>query len=384
MLAARSLGPLLLLCGLCAWPHAAAARPPAAAGQERATIQQILDGTELYIDARQARVKQQAKPPQVISTGNSRGQLGFASGAVGRINRDSELKLGSRCFLLDCGEVLISGKQSGCTRSARLSVHGTNYVLGLNAAGETILSVLEGSIGLEPLRDGQPVAAELSLVNGGQRLELSPQGQVLSLSRLQADDITALLAGPLFAGFTTPLTDQERLNRFLQQAYPEVQRSKPSAGRQDADTVARLRRMLEQVKQLNRDLDQRQGKASGLPQSQSQPPADPRTADWAGTSCGTAVQAYYTSLARVYRDWAAPKPSRKGRYVTRIDFDVLPALGGGLARGSNFEITQPSGEPPQDRSAYAEAIRKSRELPAPPACVGERLRVYHQFIVEYF
>ncbi|MFZ9621504.1 MAG: TonB C-terminal domain-containing protein, partial [Prochlorococcaceae cyanobacterium] len=92
------------------------------------------------------------------------------------------------------------------------------------------------------------------------------------------------------------------------------------------------------------------------------------------------VQAYTARLARVYRDWAAPKPSRKGRFVTRVDFDVY--TGGRPASG--FEITQPSGEQAQDRSAYGEAVRKSRELPPPPACVGDKLRVYHQFIVEYF
>lgn len=379
--------PLLLFCGLALWPAPGLSKP-GPAGVDRATIQAILDGTELYIDSRQARVKQQAKPPQLISTGNSRGQLGFSSGAVGRINRDSELRLGSRCLLLDRGEVLISGRQSGCTRSVRLSVRGTNYVLSLNAAGETTLSVLQGSIGFEPLRDGEPIAASSSTVNSGQRLELSPLGEVLTLSRLQADDYAALLAGPLFAGFASTLPDQALLNRYLQQTYPEVLRPRTKANSQDGEAVARLRRMLEQVKQLNRDLDQRQGnprsenRAGSSPVTE-QPPADPRSDSWTNTSCGTAVQAYYASLARVYRDWAAPKPSRKGRYVTRIDFDVMAAAGTAWATAGNFEITQRSGEAAQDRSAYAEAQRKSRELPAPPACVGDRLRVYHLFVVDY-
>ncbi|HGY5560755.1 MAG TPA: hypothetical protein ACN46P_08220 [Prochlorococcus sp.] len=37
-----------------------------------------------------------------------------------------------------------SGKQDGCTRSARLSVRGTNYLLEVSADGATEVSLLEG------------------------------------------------------------------------------------------------------------------------------------------------------------------------------------------------------------------------------------------------
>ena len=343
-----------------------------------ATVQQILDGNELYIDTHQARVRQQARPPQLISTGNSRGQLGFSSGAVGRLNRESQLRLGSRCFLLDQGEVLISGKQAGCTRSVRLSVRGTNYVLGLNAAGETALSVLEGDVGLQLLRDGAPTDAAISNVVSGQRLELSPTGEVLLLSRLQADDYAALLQGPLFTGFAGPLPEQAGLDRYLKDTHPNLTRGPAASSSADRDTIERMRRMVDQLKAMNRELDRRTG---GSAAAATQPPADPRMEDWKRSgSCYADVQAYNASLARVYHDWAAPKPSHKGHFVTRVDFNVYsdgrPAAG--------FEITQRSGEAPQDRSAYAEAIRKSAELPRPPACVGDQLRVYHQFIVDYF
>ncbi|HYP03655.1 MAG TPA: iron dicitrate transport regulator FecR, partial [Cyanobium sp.] len=94
---------------------------PAAPGwsAESAVIQEILDGKELYIDQSQARVKQKAMAPQQVSTRNSRGQIGFDTGAVGRLNRFSQLKLGRGCFLIDKGQILVSGRQSGCTRSAR-------------------------------------------------------------------------------------------------------------------------------------------------------------------------------------------------------------------------------------------------------------------------
>lgn len=64
---------------------------------ESATIEEILDGNQLFINQRQARVKARAAAPEVISTRDSRGQLAFSGGAAGRINR-------SRC----CGWAAIA------------------------------------------------------------------------------------------------------------------------------------------------------------------------------------------------------------------------------------------------------------------------------------
>ena len=121
----------LLAAPLLAAPFLASAVPSSAAenAPSSATVQEILDGKELFIDSRQAAVKQKASAPQDVSTGNSRGQLAFATGAVGRLNRNSQLRLGDTCFLLSKGQILVSGAQSGCTRSSRLSVRGTNYLL---------------------------------------------------------------------------------------------------------------------------------------------------------------------------------------------------------------------------------------------------------------
>jgi hypothetical protein len=54
---------------------------------ESATVQEILDGQELYINQKQAAPKDRASAPQTLSTRNSRGQLAFSSGAAGRISK---------------------------------------------------------------------------------------------------------------------------------------------------------------------------------------------------------------------------------------------------------------------------------------------------------
>ena len=361
--------------------------------QQRATIEAILDGPELYIDQAQAQLQQQAQSPQVISTGRSRGQLGFNGGATGRINRHSQMQLGQRCFLLNRGELLISGREGGCTRSSRLSVRGTNYLLAVDGQEETEVSVLEGAVDLELIRNGLVVSDPLKRVLAGQRLRISAAGEVLSLSLLTTADYAQVLQGPLFRDFPTPLADQPQLERHLREHHPSLRGSGAGA----AGAEQRLRSMLAEIRGLNADLDRREHPATvaaaGPAGAEPEPlPADPRAARWqrehAATpgpgSCWSQVQAYTSAIARVYRDWQAPRPSRKGRFITRVDFDVGRSSAGTGATAANFLITERSGEEAQDRSAFAEARRKSRELPAPPACVGSSLRLYHRFIVEYF
>jgi hypothetical protein len=351
----------------------------------RATVEEILDGPELYIDRAQARVKQSAQAPQTLSTGRSRGQIGFSTGATGRMNRDAFLQLGQRCFLLNRGEVLVSGGQAACTRSTRLSVRGTNYILGLNAAEETDVTVLEGNLELELWRGEQNLADPINRVSAGQRLQISSTGEVLTLSLLSLDEVAAILRGPLFQGFQTPLADQAGLDRHLRQHYPSLV--------SPATPEGQMRTLLKQIREINASLDAKGVPAPppSTPSGSEQPPADPRLSAWqrdhernpSPATCWSQVQDYYSSIARTYRDWQAPKPSRKGRFTTRIDFEVSTSSTPGSARASNFLITRRSGEELQDRSAFAEARRKSRELPPPPACVGPSLRVYHQFIVDY-
>ncbi len=128
----------------------------------------------------------------------------------------------SDCFLLSKGQVLVSGKQAGCTRSSRLSVRGTNYLLAVDENGGTELSVLEGSVEVEPLSEGQPAPAGPTTVNAGEKLQLSPAGAVLTLLKLSSGDYSAILGGPLFQGFTTPLPAFGSLESYLRSNLPSV------------------------------------------------------------------------------------------------------------------------------------------------------------------
>jgi hypothetical protein len=197
--------------------------PLAAQLSQTAVVQEILDGKELFIDREQARIKQQARSPQLISTGKSRGQLAFDGGAVGRLNRQSQLRLGSTCFLLDKGQVLVSGNQGGCTRSARLSVRGTNYVLEVTEAGDTEISVLEGEVEVQASQEGEALAeAQPTTLQAGQRLRISQEGVVLAILALSSGDYTRIITGPLFEGFRLPLPAQAALESYLRSNLPSV------------------------------------------------------------------------------------------------------------------------------------------------------------------
>jgi ferric-dicitrate binding protein FerR (iron transport regulator) len=200
----------------------------AAQSAETAMVQDILDGKELYIETALARVGQTARAPQQLKTGSSRGQLLFNSGAVGRLNTFSQVRLGSGCFLVDRGQVLVSGRQNGCTRSARLSVRGTNYLVDVNEDGAAEISVLEGRVEVEPLQDGAPSGVPSTLLEAGQRLRLSPAGAVLALLNLEVGDYERILLGPLFRDFPMPLPGLEDLRGHLNRRFPGVSFPLPS------------------------------------------------------------------------------------------------------------------------------------------------------------
>ena len=174
---------------------------PARAATESATVREILDGNQLFIDARQAKVNQTALTPQEITTQNSRGQLEFQTGAAARINRFTQLRLGKSCFLLSKGQVLISGKQSGCTKSLRLSSRGTNYLISVNDDGTVDVIVLEGTVQADQAPGTDPSTGQTA----GQPPQLS---QLLAELNQRRDQVGT----PEFKA--VPETVQEQINAY--------------------------------------------------------------------------------------------------------------------------------------------------------------------------
>lgn len=191
--------------------------PGAAFARPTAVVKEILDGKEMFIEAKPASVNQKAQAPEVVSTKASRGTLSFDNGSLARINRNSQFKLQANCFLLTKGQVLVSGRQNVCTPSVKLSARGTNFVVTVEDDGTTNLSVLEGSVAVVP-HSGEtktwidPVQREA--------VRISPEGTLVDRRCLVASDYESYLQGDLFRGFQQPMPAFAKLASFLQINVP--------------------------------------------------------------------------------------------------------------------------------------------------------------------
>ena len=72
--------------GLCIFALAAPQLAPVFAQTTQATVQEILDGNQVFIQNRQASLNDVAQQQQQVRTGNSRTALLFNTGAVARLS----------------------------------------------------------------------------------------------------------------------------------------------------------------------------------------------------------------------------------------------------------------------------------------------------------
>ncbi|MEM8604887.1 MAG: hypothetical protein AAGF24_13760 [Cyanobacteria bacterium P01_H01_bin.121] len=129
---------------------------PASAAITQATLTEVLDGNQVFIDNQRARVNAVARSQQQIRTGDARAQVRFNTGAVGRLSQNSQMIVAGQCFNIQQGRILVNGRANGCTRSRRLSVRGTTYVVEITEDGGNRITVLEGEVAVAPLVEPDP------------------------------------------------------------------------------------------------------------------------------------------------------------------------------------------------------------------------------------
>jgi hypothetical protein len=144
--------------------------------------------------------------------------VAFQNGSTARVNRNSQFKLQSDCFLLTAGQVLISGRQNTCLQSMKLSARGTNYIVSVLEDGSTEVAVLEGQVVVEP---NDPRAREAwSDPLRREALRITPEGEVVDRRCLVSSDYERILGGDLFEGFQQPLAAFGQLGSFLADNVP--------------------------------------------------------------------------------------------------------------------------------------------------------------------
>ncbi|NJK37096.1 MAG: FecR domain-containing protein [Oscillatoriales cyanobacterium RM2_1_1] len=186
----------------------------AVAQVNQAIVQEVLDGDQLYIEQNKAKVDDQANFGQVVSTEKARAGLLFNNGAAGRMSANSKVTVG-QCVEVEQGQIVVSGPVNGCIAGFSVGVQGTVYILETTQDGSSNIKVLEGSVEVTSEESGvEPVT-----IQEGEKVSVLP-GRLGEIIKITPEELAAILAGPLFSGFSIPITPQGLLQSACNRIVP--------------------------------------------------------------------------------------------------------------------------------------------------------------------
>ncbi|MEX0267625.1 hypothetical protein AB3R30_00650 [Leptolyngbyaceae cyanobacterium UHCC 1019] len=201
----------LRLIGLSLISLAAIAASPVYAQQiKQATLVEILDGDQVFIQDRKASVNQVANLGEQVRTQQARAGLRFNVGAGIRLGRNSSVVVGGGCIRLNRGQVLVAGSTAGnrgCLRSVVAATRGTVYIMELEDSGQGRITVLEGAI--EVSNPERPDTQRVVLT-AGQAVDTAINGDVGAAFQVPQDQLNKL-AAPLLEGFQQTLPDLQKI-----------------------------------------------------------------------------------------------------------------------------------------------------------------------------
>ncbi len=193
---------------------------PAQAQINQATVTEVLDGNQVFIQGRQARINSTAGAGQQVSTGSSRAGLRFNNGAAGRLRSNTSLVIG-QCIQVQQGGIVASGPTNACIGSIRVATRGTTFLTELGTDDIYAMKVLEGSVGLAPIENTSSPVPEIS-VRQGQKVSITKDGRIGNPEPITAVEAQEIVNGDYFTGFTQPLPGTSNLLRSLQEQYPNI------------------------------------------------------------------------------------------------------------------------------------------------------------------
>ena len=267
--------------GLCIFALAAPQMAPTFAQSTQATVQEILDGNQVFIQNRRASINDVAKQQQQVRTGNSRTALLFNTGAVARLSANSVLSIG-QCARLKRGTILINGAVNACSSSITTGVRGTTYLLEVDELGNQQVKVLEGEVVVtrnatpiidaddpttkpkikqfsappttvtpprttpaNPQQDGRPIdpltgkpandkpilkieqpatakQPDEVVLKAGEKVEVNQGGGLGIIQQLTENEFVSLLKGNLFEGFTNQIPGIDKVRAVFNGLFPGV------------------------------------------------------------------------------------------------------------------------------------------------------------------
>jgi len=198
----------IFLVGLCLVLALGLYRLPSVAQQvTQATLIEVLDSDQVFIQNSKARKGSVARSGQQVRTGQARAGLRFNNNAVLRLGKNSSLIVGSQCVRLQGGRVVVAGAR-GCVGSVVAVTRGTIYALEKDEAGQGQIKVLEGEVEVSNLDNAE---VEPVVLSQGQKVGVSLRGVLSAIAQITQAELEEILSGELFEGFQVPLPDQEKL-----------------------------------------------------------------------------------------------------------------------------------------------------------------------------
>lgn len=200
---------------------------PAQAQINQATVTEVLDGNQVFIQGRQAQVNSVARAGQQVSTGASRAGLRFNNGAEGRLRPNTSLVIG-QCVQIQQGGIVASGPTNACAGSVRAATRGTTFIMELEDDGSYDCKVLEGSVAMTSIDDPNlastpnPASQQELILEQGKKVSISKNGEIGQPESITAEEILAILNGSLFSGYTRQLPGGGNLQRAIQQLFPGI------------------------------------------------------------------------------------------------------------------------------------------------------------------
>jgi hypothetical protein len=186
---------------------------------QSAKVTEILDGEQVFIRDRRATVEDIAKFQEQVRTGESRTELQFNNNAIARLSKNSLLTVGDCGVQLQQGSLLVNGAVPACTSSIVAAVHGTTYILEVDAEGNDQIQVLEGEVAVTR-RD--EVKSQIQIVRGGEKFRFLRKQKRKELKKMSQGEFETLVNGSLVKGHKRQLPGQEKIKIKFKQLFPKA------------------------------------------------------------------------------------------------------------------------------------------------------------------
>jgi hypothetical protein len=195
----------------------AQAQPTTNTKVTQARIIEILEGNQVFIQDRRARVNDIARERERVSTTSSRAQLQFNNRAIARLGRNSSLTIGACGAQLQRGEMLVEGAAPACTSRVTSAVRGTTYTVTVDESGRHYIRVWEGELELADPEAGR----DAIVVKGGEVYVSDPSPRQSVVRKLTQAEYEDTFSGPLITNYIDDLKNSREIRRVYQELYPD-------------------------------------------------------------------------------------------------------------------------------------------------------------------